>query len=117
MGVITVRLNEEVVNELDDVAKETGRSRGNVIKRAINFYLQEFADLDIAVSRRRREKSQGLDAETVWKNLEESEKLKRPRTKSRGIVVNGKSGFRKNVQNQVPTKRPKRPKVLGRKSA
>jgi len=117
MAIITVRLPEEVVNELDDVAKETERSRGNIIKRAINFYLQEFADLDIAVSRRRREKSQALDAETVWKNLEEPEKLKRPRTKSRGIVVNGKSGFRKRVQNQVPTKRPKRPKELRSKSA
>ncbi len=117
MGIITLRVNEEVVKELDDVAKETERSRGNIIKRAINFYLQEFADLDIAVSRRRREKSQGLDAETVWKNLEESEKLKRPQTKSRRVVLNGKSGFRKRVQNKVPTKRAERHKELRRKSA
>ncbi len=37
MGIITVRLNEDTVKELDNVAKDTGRSIGNVIKRAINF--------------------------------------------------------------------------------
>jgi predicted DNA-binding protein len=54
MGIITVRLNEDTVKELDNVAKDTGRSRGNVIKRAINFYFQEFTDLDVAITRRRK---------------------------------------------------------------
>jgi len=37
MGIITVRLNKDTVKGLDNVAKDPGRSRGNVIKRAINF--------------------------------------------------------------------------------
>jgi len=61
MGIITVRLNEDTVKELDNVAKDPRRSRGNVIKRAINFYFQEFADLDVAITRRRKHHESSTD--------------------------------------------------------
>jgi RHH-type rel operon transcriptional repressor/antitoxin RelB len=50
---ISVRVPEKLVAELDDVAKETERSRSFHIQKAIEAYLEDYADLQIAVDRLR----------------------------------------------------------------
>jgi len=50
---ISVRVPEKLVTELDDVAKETERSRSFHVQKAIEAYLEDYADLQIAVDRLR----------------------------------------------------------------
>ena len=61
MSLVALRLNEETIEDIDEVAEECNWSRSQVIKRAIGLYLQEYADSDIAAFRiKRKEKSRPL---------------------------------------------------------
>lgn len=48
---ITLRLSEEIVNQLDDIANSIDRSKSFLIKKAIEQYLEEYADYQIALDR------------------------------------------------------------------
>ncbi len=48
---VSLRIPDQLVIELDDVAKETERSRSFHIQKAIEAYLSEYADLHIASDR------------------------------------------------------------------
>ncbi|MCH7763566.1 MAG: DNA-binding protein [Candidatus Marinimicrobia bacterium] len=50
---ISVRLPEDIANNLADVASETERSKSFHIQKAIEIYLEEFADVQIALDRLR----------------------------------------------------------------
>ncbi len=50
---ITVRLPENLAVALDEIAKITERSRSYLIKKAIETYIEEQADLQIALDRMR----------------------------------------------------------------
>lgn len=50
---ISVRLPEDIANNLADVASETERSKSFHIQKAIETYLEEFADVQIALDRLR----------------------------------------------------------------
>ncbi len=50
---ISVRLPEDIANNLADVASETERSKSFHIQKAIEMYLEEFADVQIALDRLR----------------------------------------------------------------
>jgi len=50
---ISVRLPENIANDLADVASETERSKSFHIQKAIETYLEEFADVQIALDRLR----------------------------------------------------------------
>lgn len=50
---ISVRLPDNVAEELGRVAKETERSRSFVVQKAVETYLDDFADLQIALDRLR----------------------------------------------------------------
>jgi len=50
---ISVRLPENIANHLADVASETERSKSFHIQKAIEMYLEEFADVQIALDRLR----------------------------------------------------------------
>ncbi len=45
---ISARVESDLVMALDSVCKKLGRKRGEVIRRALSYYLAEYADLDIA---------------------------------------------------------------------
>lgn len=51
MNTVTVRLPQELAAALDEVAKITERSRSFLIKKAIETYLEDQADLQIALDR------------------------------------------------------------------
>jgi RHH-type transcriptional regulator, rel operon repressor / antitoxin RelB len=50
---VTVRLPDSLASSLDEIAKMTERSRSFLIKKAIESYIDEQADLQIALDRLR----------------------------------------------------------------
>lgn len=50
-AAVSVRLPEKLARELDQISKETERSRSFHIQKAIEMYIEECADLQIALDR------------------------------------------------------------------
>jgi len=48
---VSLRLSEKLLKRLDDIAKETERSRSFIIQKALESYLEDYADLQIALDR------------------------------------------------------------------
>jgi RHH-type rel operon transcriptional repressor/antitoxin RelB len=48
---ISVRLPKQLADRLDGVAKETERSRSYIIQKALESYIEDYADLQIALDR------------------------------------------------------------------
>ena len=48
---ISVRLPPDLADQLDRIAKETERSKSFVIQKALEAYIEEYADLQIAWDR------------------------------------------------------------------
>jgi len=46
-----VRLLKELADQLDGIAKETERPRSFIIQKALESYVEDFADLQIALDR------------------------------------------------------------------
>ena len=51
MSQITARLPDEVVVALDAAANRLKRSRAEIVRQAIEHYLEDFDDLSVAVER------------------------------------------------------------------
>jgi RHH-type rel operon transcriptional repressor/antitoxin RelB len=45
---ISVRLPDTLVEQVDTIAKETERPRSFIIQKALEFYLEDYADLQVA---------------------------------------------------------------------
>lgn len=50
---ISVRLSKDLADQLDGIAKETERPRSFIIQKALESYIEDFADLQIALDRLR----------------------------------------------------------------
>jgi predicted DNA-binding protein len=50
---ITARLPDEIVSALDRAAQTLHRSRADVIRQAIEYYMEDFDDLTLAIERLR----------------------------------------------------------------
>jgi RHH-type rel operon transcriptional repressor/antitoxin RelB len=48
---ISVRLPKVLADQLDGIAKETERPRSFIIQKALESYIEDFADLQIALDR------------------------------------------------------------------
>jgi RHH-type rel operon transcriptional repressor/antitoxin RelB len=48
---ISVRLPKELTERLDSIAKETERPRSYIIQKALEFYIDDYADLQVALDR------------------------------------------------------------------
>ena len=48
---ISVRLPKELTERLDSIAKETERPRSYIIQKALETYIDDYADLQIALDR------------------------------------------------------------------
>ena len=48
---ISVRLPKEIAEQLDNLAKETQRPRSFIIQKALESYIEDFADLQVALDR------------------------------------------------------------------
>ncbi|CAI4030765.1 Ribbon-helix-helix protein, CopG family [Nitrospira tepida] len=52
MAVLTLRLDEQTDRKLRRLAKESERPKSYFIKKALELYLQEYEDYQIALARR-----------------------------------------------------------------
>ena len=48
---ISVRLPKEIADQLDSIARETERPRSFIIQKALEAYIEDFADLQVALDR------------------------------------------------------------------
>lgn len=48
---ISVRLPKNLADQLDGIARETERPRSFIIQKALESYIEDFADLQIALDR------------------------------------------------------------------
>ena len=48
---MSLRLPEEIIDQLDEIAESTERTKSYLIKKAIERYLEEYADYEIALDR------------------------------------------------------------------
>lgn len=50
---ISIRIPDDLADQLEEVAKETDRPRSYIIQKALESYLEDIADLQIALERLR----------------------------------------------------------------
>ena len=50
---ISIRISEHLAKRLDSIAEETERSRSFVLQKALEAYLEDYADLQVAMDRLR----------------------------------------------------------------
>ena len=69
MTQVTARVSDELAEALDAVAKELRRSRAEVIRQALERFLEEFDDLTVALERLRDPSDPVLDWDDVRRQL------------------------------------------------
>ncbi len=53
---VSFRIPEEYLEQIDTVAVALGRSRGDILRRAVRFYLEKCAEVEIALENLKEEK-------------------------------------------------------------
>ena len=66
---ISIRLSDELVEQLESVARDTERSRSFIVQRAIEFYLEDYADLQVALDRLRDKSDRIVSGDELRKSL------------------------------------------------
>lgn len=69
MSQITARVPAELVEALDTAAAELKRSRADIVRQALERYLEDFDDLTVAVERLRDPTDPVLDWDQVRREL------------------------------------------------
>ena len=69
MSQITARVPDELVEALDAAAKDLKRSRADIIRQALERYLEDYDDLDVALERLRDPADPVLDWDQVRHEL------------------------------------------------
>jgi len=66
---ISVRLPKELADQLEGIAKETERPRSYIIQKALESYIEDFADLQIALDRLRDQADPIVSGKEMRKSL------------------------------------------------
>jgi RHH-type rel operon transcriptional repressor/antitoxin RelB len=66
---ISVRLPKALADQLDTVAKETERPRSYIIQKAIESYIEDYADLQVALDRLHDRTDQVISGKELRKSL------------------------------------------------
>ena len=66
---VSVRLPKELTEQLDNIARETERSRSFIIQKALESYIEDFADLQIALDRLHDKSDVEISAKELRKSL------------------------------------------------
>lgn len=69
MSQVTARLPDELVNSLDEAAAKLRRTRAEVIRQALEYYLDDFEDISRAIEVLRDPADPVLDWEAVKHDL------------------------------------------------
>lgn len=67
---ISVRIPKDLANQLDSIAKETERPRSFIIQKALESYIEDFADLQIALDRLHDKGDEVISAKEMRKSLD-----------------------------------------------
>ena len=68
-NVVATRFSDEVLAALDDVARELRRTRAELIRRAVEIYLAEHADHQIALDRLNDPADPIVSTDEMWRDL------------------------------------------------
>jgi predicted DNA-binding protein len=68
-NVVATRFTDEVLAELDAVARELRRTRAELVRRAVEIYLAEYADHQIALDRLNDPGDPVVSTEEMWGEL------------------------------------------------
>jgi RHH-type rel operon transcriptional repressor/antitoxin RelB len=66
---VSIRLPDVLAKELDSIAEETERSRSFHIQKALETYIEDFADVQIALDRFRDPKDPVVSSREMRKSL------------------------------------------------
>lgn len=69
MSQITARLPDELVAELDQAAKALRRTRAQLVRQAVEYYLDDFDDISRAIEVLRDPADPVLDWDSVRRDL------------------------------------------------
>ena len=69
MAQITARVPDELAEALDAASTQLNRSRAEVIRQALERYLEDFGDLSVALDRLRDPSDPVLDWDEVRRDL------------------------------------------------
>ncbi len=69
MGLAEIKIPEELLKELERIAKKTSKTRDYHIKEALRLYLEEYRDLEIALERSKNKKDRIITSEQLKKSL------------------------------------------------
>lgn len=73
MTQITARVPEALVEALDAAATQLNRSRAQIVRRALERYLEDYDDLEVALERLRDPTDPVLDWDEVRRELLDSD--------------------------------------------
>ena len=66
---ISVRLPKDLASQLDSISKETERPRSFIIQKALEFYIEDFAELQISLDRLHDKGDEIISAKEMRKSL------------------------------------------------
>jgi RHH-type rel operon transcriptional repressor/antitoxin RelB len=66
---ISVRIPKELADNLDSIAKETERSRSFIVQKALESYIEDYADLQVALDRLRDKTDSVVSSKAMRKSL------------------------------------------------
>ncbi len=67
---VSIRLPDDIAEQLDSIARDTERPRSFIIQKAIEFYLEEYADLQVALDRMRDRSDAIISGDELRKSLD-----------------------------------------------
>jgi len=66
---VSIRLPNTIARELNHIAEETERPRSFHVQKALEFYIEDFADVQIALDRLRDQKDPVVSSREMRKSL------------------------------------------------
>ena len=69
MSQITARIPDDVLESLDNAAKTLHRSRADIIRQAIESYLEDFDDIAVSIERLRDPSDETVDCDEAKRAL------------------------------------------------
>ena len=66
---VSIRIPEDLAKKLDGIAKETERPRSYLIRKALESYLEDYADLQVALDRLRDKSDPTITSKEMKKSL------------------------------------------------
>jgi RHH-type rel operon transcriptional repressor/antitoxin RelB len=67
--VISIRLPKALADQIDSIAKETERPRSYIIQKALESYIEDYADLQVALDRLHDKTDQVISGKELRKSL------------------------------------------------